>query len=77
MKTYFMAIPVKQNPFSKLFIGMIILMTVCMFSCTNGTPKEDKKDTVAAPADTTMKMKADTIKTDTTGKGGQPTPTGH
>jgi hypothetical protein len=83
MKTYFMAIHVKQNPFSKLFIGMIILMTVCMFSCTNGGTKEDKKDTTGVAADTAMKVdtstkvKADTTKADTTGKGGQPTPNGH
>jgi hypothetical protein len=72
-----MATLIKHNHFSKLFIGMTALLFICIYSCNGTSSKDEKKDTVAAPMDTTMKMNADTTKTDTTGKGGQPSPGGH
>ena len=68
----------KHNHFFKLLSGMAILMIICIYSCNGTASKEEKKDTAAtAPIDTSMKMKTDTAKTDTAGKGGQPAPAGH
>jgi hypothetical protein len=77
MKIYFMAIPIKHNHFSKLLVGMTVLCMICIYSCNDTSSKDEKKDTVAAPKDTSMKMNSDTTKTDTTGRGGQPSPGGH
>jgi len=68
----------KHNHFFRLLSGMAILLIICVYSCNSSATKEEKKDTAAAaPVDTSMKVKADTTKTDTAGKGGQPAPGGH
>jgi hypothetical protein len=75
-----MATTCTHNHFSKLFIAVILVSAIGMYSCNNTATKEEKKDSAAAtaaPMDTTMKVKADSAKVDTGGKGGQPTPAGH
>ena len=72
-----MATTPTHHHFSKLFIAVIIVSAIGMYSCNNTATKEEKKDTMATPMDTTMKVKADSARLDTGGKGGQPTPAGH
>ena len=76
MKIYFMTTSIKQNHFLKVLIVAAVLLMAGIYSCNDTSTKEEKKDSVAAQKDTTMKM-SDTTKTDTTGKGGQPSPGGH
>jgi hypothetical protein len=73
-----MLIQPKHNQFSKLLIAMTVLFAVCLFSCNgSGSSTESKDTTTAAKDSSSMKMKSDsTSKTDTSGKGGQQTPTG-
>ena len=72
-----MATPTKIHLFPKLALVLIALFITCIFSCNSSSSSGDKKDTTAAPADTSMKM-ADSSKTkmstDTT-RGGQQPPT--
>ena len=74
----------KNNSFTKMLFGVAVLLVTFLFSCNNSSKDETK--TVTAPADSTMmqdsshmKMSADSSKmmSDTSGKGGQPTPIGH
>ena len=68
----------RQNRFLKVFAIVVLFVTVGFCSCNNSTSTDVKKDTTATPAaDTSMKMKVDTMKVDTAGKGGQAAPTGH
>ncbi|HLK27188.1 MAG TPA: hypothetical protein VKT28_01300 [Puia sp.] len=72
----------KHNHFTKLLLtGVMTLLITCVYSCggSSDAPKEEKKDTatMTAPVDTSAKVKADTTKSDTSGKGGQPSPGGH
>jgi hypothetical protein len=71
-----MSIQPKHNHLRKLLLGVALLLTICIFSC-NGSGSSTSKDSTTAGKDT-IKMQGDsTSKTDTSGKGGQPTPTGH
>ena len=80
-----MPIQPTHNHLPKLLLGVAFLLTICIFSCNgSGSSTEQSKDTTTTAKDSimskdsTMKMKSDsTSKTDTSGKGGQPTPTGH
>ena len=79
MKIFFMATKIKHNHFSKLLLALMTLAIVGIYSCNDTASKEEKKDTAAMSADTSMKMKADTtkvdsVKTDTSGRGTQPPP---
>jgi hypothetical protein len=78
-----MLIQPKHNQFSKLLIAMTVLFAVCLFSCNGSGSSTESKDSTTVIKDSTtikdstMKMKSDsTSKTDTSGKGGQQTPTG-
>jgi hypothetical protein len=79
----FMVTKIKQNHFSKLFLGLMVLLTIGIYSCNDTASKEEKKDTAAGMSkDTSMKMgtdstKMDSTKKDTTGRGGQTPPPGH
>lgn len=72
-KIHFMTTLINQKHFSKVLTGMTVLLMSFIFSCNDPASKEEQTDTVI-PADTMMKMNIDTIKTDTSKKGGQPTP---
>lgn len=70
----------KTTLFPKLLIGAALVVFACMYGCNNSASTEEKKDTAAAtaaPKDTAMTMKADTAKTDTSGRGGQAPPPAH
>ena len=72
-----MATPIKINRSSKLVIALIALCIICIFSCNSSSSSGDKKDTTAAPQDTSMKMTDSSkpkMSTDTT-RGGQQPPT--
>ena len=76
-----MSTPIKHNHFPKLLFGITFLFVVCIFACNgSGSSTEAKdstmtKDSSAMMKDTSgSKMKMDSAKTDTSGKGGQPVP---
>ncbi|MCW3093219.1 MAG: hypothetical protein JWP81_4288 [Ferruginibacter sp.] len=73
----------KSIHLSKLFICLAMVLLAGIYSCNDSDSKTEKEvppptssDTTMKTSDTTMTMKTDTL-SDTTGKGGQPTPTGH
>jgi hypothetical protein len=77
-----MATPSKTNQLYKLLFLLAAVIMICVYSCNSSGSTDEKKDTTTAAKDTTMKMgtdstKMDSVKKDTSGKGGQPTPTGH
>jgi hypothetical protein len=70
----------KHNHLSKLLLGIAFLFVVCLFAC-NGSGSSTTKDSTTIVKDSTMtkdstgmKMKTDSTKTDTSGRGGQPAP---
>lgn len=73
-----MTAPFKKRNFSKLSIALSFLLVAGIYSCSETAPKEETTPepaaVPAAPKDSMMKMKMDTSITDTSGKGGQPTP---
>ena len=75
-----MVIKIKRSQLSRLLLSLVVLAIIGICSCNDTGSKEEKKDTTAAmPADTSMKMSADTTKedstkTDTSGRGSQPPP---
>jgi hypothetical protein len=70
--------PAKQTRYFKVIAILAVFVVVGMYSCNNSTSTDVKKDSAVTSApDTTMKMKADSVKVDTAGKGGQAAPTGH
>jgi hypothetical protein len=77
-----MLIQPKNDQFSKLLIAMTVLFAICLFSCNGSGSSTESKDSTTVIKDSTtikdstMKMKVDSVKTDTSGKGGQQTPTG-
>ena len=67
--------------FSKLVMGIAVLSMATIYSCNDTGTTEVKTDSVLTPVtplttDTMMRMHKDSMVTDTSKKGGQPTPVG-